>query len=198
MGAAHGVVVVAHHFPVLAAIVAAKYLAAVGRLPLPRHAVTGLDEGIDAVRIRGGDGDGDLAHRPGRQPVAGQFLPRHPAVTGHEQAAAWPAALAAPGVNLELPHAREEHARVLRIHGDVGAPRVLVDEEHLGPGPTAIGGAEHAAIRLRPIAMALRARHDHVCVLGINDDARDSPGLFEAHQSPSLAGIHRFVDALAD
>ena len=72
-----------------------------------------------------------LADRLRGQAVAGQLRPCGAAVARHEQAAAGPAALASPGVNLDLPHAGEQHPRVLRIHRDVRAAGVLVDEQRL-------------------------------------------------------------------
>jgi len=86
------------------------------------------------------------------------------------------------GVNLELPHAREEHARILRIHGDIGTSGVLVDEKRSGPRLAAIGRAKDATLRLRAAGMAQRAGADHIRVPRIDDQARNAAGLFEAHQ----------------
>ncbi len=88
-------------------------------------------------------------------------------------------------------------ARVLRIHGDVRAAGVLVGEERLGPRLPAVGGPEYAALLLRPVGVAERTRQDDVRILRVDHQARNPPGLLQAHQRPGLAGVHGLVDALA-
>ena len=68
--APHRQVVVADHVPALAAVVAAEHLAGVRLLAVPRRAVAGLDERVDAVGVRVRDRDGDLADGPRGQAVA--------------------------------------------------------------------------------------------------------------------------------
>src|SRR5262249_44202474 len=187
-----------HHLPAVAAIVGAEQLTALGLLAFPRQAITGLDRGVDAVRIRLRDRRHDLADRFGRQAVAGELLPGRAAVARHEQAAAGSAALAAPGVDLQLPHAGEENPRIARIHRQLGAAGVLVDEQRALPRRAAVGGAEDAALGLRPIGVAQRAREHHLRVRRIDDDATDAPGLVEPHVLPRLPGLGRLVDAVAD
>ena len=127
-----------------------------------------------------------------------QPRPGHAAVARGEEPAAGTAAVAAPGVDLERPHPGEEDARVLRVHRDVGAAGVLVGEERLGPGLAAVGGAEDAALLLRAVGVAERARQHDVGILRVDHEARDAAGLLQAHERPGLAGVHGLVDALAE
>jgi len=101
-------------------------------------------------------------------------------------------------VDLQLPHAGEEHARIVRIHGDVRAAGVLVDEQHAVPRSAAVGRSEDAALRLRAVRVAERAGEDDVGVLRVDDHARDAAGPIEAHARPRFAGVGRLVDAIAD
>ena len=78
------------------------------------------------------------------------------------------AAGASPGVNLELPHAREQDSRVRGIHGDVRAPSVFIDEEDVLPALPAIEGAEDATLRLRAVAVTQRADEDDAGVSGVD------------------------------
>src|SRR4029450_3872534 len=117
--------------------------------------------------------------------------PLAPAAPETEAPAAGPAAVAAPRVNLEGPHAGEEHARVLRIHRDVRAARVLVDEQRARPGLAAVGRAIHAALLLRSIGVAHRTREGGLRILRMHDHPDDAAGLFEPEQRPGLAGVHR-------
>ena len=87
---------------------------------------------------------------------------------------------------------------LLRIHRDVRAAGVLVDEQRRSPGLAAVGRAEDAALRLRPVGVAERAREHDVRIRRIDDEARDAAGLLEAHQRPGLAGVGGLVDALPD
>src|SRR5439155_1478106 len=76
------------------------------------------------------------------------------AVTGRIDPRARPAALPAPGVELELPHPGEQDARVVRVHGDVRGARVPVHEQHPLPRLAAVRGAVDAALFLGPVAVA--------------------------------------------
>src|ERR1700693_3390586 len=132
-----------------------------------------------------------------RQAVTLQALPGGAAVSGLEQAAARPAAGAAPGVNLDLPHAGEKYARIVGVHAHVGATGVFVHEQNLVPSFATISGAEDAALGLRPIGVAQRAGQDDVRIARIDLHAADASGLFEAHQGPVLARVDGLVNPLA-
>src|SRR6266536_3321129 len=82
------------------------------------------------------------------QAVAAEAPPGEAAVRGFVDATSRTATGAVPGAQRELPHAGEKNARVVGIHGDVGAAGVLVHEEHSLPGLAAISGAEDAALGL--------------------------------------------------
>ena len=195
---AHRIAIGVDHPPVVAAIVRSPELATFGVLALPGYAVAGLDQRIDAARIRLGDRRHHLAHRLGRQPVPSELLPCHAAVARHEQPAARAAALASPGVDLELPHPGEEDARIARIHRDLRAAGVLVHEERALPRRAAVGRPEYAALRLRAVRGAQRACEDDLRVRGIDDDTPDAARLLQTHAGPGLACVRRLVDAVAN
>ena len=113
-----------------------------------------------------------------------------------------PAARAATGpsprMDFELPHAGEQHARVVGVHGDVRGAGILVDEEHLLPGPAAIRCPIDPALLLGPVAVPHRGHEDDVWVARIDDDARDAAGAVEAHVAPRLSCVSGSVDAIAD
>ena len=180
----------AHHLPGLAAVVAAPErsvlcLRAVRR----RQVIAGLDERVDAVRVAARDLDRDLADRRLRQTVLGETLPGGAAVDRFEETAAAAAARAAPRVDLDLPHAGEQRARVARVDREVGAAGVLVDEEHALPRAAAVGRAIHAAIRLRPVRVAERAGEHDVGIARVDDEASDPARRVEAEVRPALARV---------
>ena len=156
--------------------------------PVPRHdapcaaAIIGtperslllrLDERVDALRIGGRDRDVDLADGRFRQAVL-ELLPRRAGVSGHVDRAAGAAALLRPRVQLDLPHAGEQHIRIVRIHRQAGTAGVRIGEERSLPGLAAVGRLEHAALRLRPRRAAERADIDDVRIRGCDDDAADA------------------------
>src|SRR6185295_13375146 len=140
-----------------------------------RQAVSGLDQRVDAVRVRARDLHGDLPDRRGGQAVAGEARPGRAAVDRLEHTAAGTAAGASPGVDLDLPHAGERQARV-----------------------AGVTGAVDAALLLRTVGVAERAGQHDVRIARVDDDAADPPRRVEAAVRPRLAGVCRLVDAVAD
>lgn len=86
------------------------------------------------------------------QPVALKALPGDSAINRLKQSAAGSAAASSPGMNHQLPHAREQNIRIVGVHGQIRATGVLVHEERLLPSLAAIGGAKYAALGLRSIS----------------------------------------------
>src|SRR5260370_14761141 len=130
--------------------------------------------------------------------MIGEALPRDASVDRLEQAAAGPPARPAPRVNLELPHTGEKHARIARVHGDVGAAGVLVNEQRALPALAAVGGAKDAALLLRAVRMPQRAREHDVRIARIDADAADTRGPIEPQMDPRLARVGRKEDADAN
>src|SRR5882757_1317951 len=124
-----------------------------------------------------------------RQAMTLQALPSDAAVCRLEQAATWPTAGAAPGVNLDLPHPGKKDSRVVGVHSQVGAAGVFIDEQHFVPRFSAVSGSEYAAVRLRSIGMAQSARQHHVWIARVNLHAADASGLLQSHQRPGLASV---------
>src|SRR6185437_8311167 len=179
----------AHHRPVAAIVGGHPEHAGLRGLAINGEAVAGLDHGVDAAGLRGGDGDVDLAKRRVRQAVAGELGPGEALVGGLVEAAGGAAGFLAPGFLLELPHAGEEDARIGTVHVEAAAASAFVHEERFGPVDAAVGGTEHAAVGLRTVGGADRAGEHDVGVPGIHHDAGDAPGFLEAHQLPGLARV---------
>ena len=189
----------ADELPILAAVVAAPERAALRRRAVERgQAVAGLDERVHAIRIAARDLHRDFSDRRVRQAVARQSLPRRAAVGRFEEAAARAAARSSPRVDLDLPHAGKQNPRIAHVDRDVGAARVLVDEERALPRLAAIGGAVHAAIGLRAVRVAEGAGEHDVGIARIDRDAADASRRIEPGVRPGLARIGRLVDAVAD
>jgi hypothetical protein len=112
-------------------------------------------------------------------------------------ASAGPAVVVLPGLDVDRPQAREQRARIVRVHRELRAPGVLVHEQRLVPGLAAVRRLEDPALLLRPIGLSDRAGVDDVGVVGIDDHARDVAGGFEPHVGPGLARVHGLVDAVA-
>ena len=196
--AAENVAVCVDHPPVLAAVIGSPELSAIRFLTFPRNAVASFDCRVDAIRIRMRGGRHHFADRLRRQPVPLELLPRRAAVARHEQPAAGSAALAPPGMDLDLPHPGEEDPRIARMRRDLRTAAVFVDEERPLPGGAAVSCPEDAALGLRPVRRAQRACENDLRIGRIDDDAADAAGLVQTHARPRLAGVHRLVDAVAD
>src|SRR5206468_6321254 len=115
----------------------------------------------------------DLAGRLGWQAAPGETFPCDAAVSRLEKTASGPATVPAPRVNFEGPHARKQNARIVRIHGDIGAARAFIDEEHPLPRFAAIGGAKDTAFGLGTIRMPERGCQHYVWIPGIDYDPPD-------------------------
>ena len=158
-----------------------------------------LDERVHAPSAGAGrDRDADLAQDGRGQAVACDGRPRLAFVGGLVKTAAGAAALHVPGLPLHLPQ-RGEHRRGIVGIGrelDRAAQRVLV--EHLRPGAPAVGRAEHAALFVRAIDMALCGDQHHIGVARIDHDARDVPGVVEPRVRPGPAGVGGLPHAVAE
>src|SRR5262249_49285703 len=106
-GSATELAVSAHHLPVIAAIVGAPERTAWSGLAAEPGAIPGLDQRVDAARILGRHAPRDAAHGRVRQPALFQSLPGRSSVARFEQPAARTAAVAAPSMDFDLPHAGE-------------------------------------------------------------------------------------------
>ena len=189
----------AHQIPVLASVVASPERAALRFLSLVRrHAVARFDERVDAVRVAPRDLRRDLADRRFRQTMFGEPFPGEALVSRAEKSASRPAAEPAPGVDLELPHARENNPRIAGIHRHIRAAGVLVDKQRAHPRLAAIGRAEDAALLLRTVGVPQRAGNDDVGIFRIDHDSADASGLLETRASPCLASVGRLVDPVSN
>ncbi len=132
-----------------------------------------LDQGIDDARPRRRHGHRDPPLVAGRQ----AFLERPPglaAVGRLVEAAPLAAGAERPGGAPELPHARVEDRRILRIDGEIGAAGVGVDVEHPFPGLAAVGRLVDAALLVAVPQVAGGANPDRIAVRRVHLDAGDA------------------------
>ena len=153
--------------PVRAAVVGAIH-AAVRR---------GIDDGVDALRLRRRDGDADASRLRG-QTVAGELGPVIAAVGRLEQAAARAVRrrIDAPRRAPRLPERGVDHVRIARLEGEVDRAGVAVVRRAtrmLLPRRAAVARTEDAALRVRPVRMAERRDVDEVRIRRMDDDASD-------------------------
>src|SRR5262245_62644140 len=167
-------------------------------LPLPGLTVTSLDQGVHAIGVGPGHRKADLAPGLAGQAVALDLLPSETAVGRAVQAAAGSAALAAPRVDLDLPGARKQDARVVRVHDQVRTPGLLIDEERLRPGLATVRRAEHTPVRLRSVRSSECASEGDLGIARIHHNARDASGGLESRPRPRAAGVGRTIPAPAD
>src|SRR5690348_14939549 len=157
-------------------------------LRIPQHALRGLDERVDMARVGWTDPEGDPPEEPGRQPLL-EALPGQPAIGRAVDPAPRSARDELPGPTHELPHPREQHARIARHHDEIGGAGRVVHEEDLLPSLAAVRRPKHAAIDVRRPDVAERRYENNVRVRGIDDDTADLPDIAEPHVLPRLAGV---------
>ena len=191
--------IVAHELPAFAGVVAAEQPPRVDvRKIRPGHAVARLDERVDALRVGSAHREADFAEWLCRQAVRAETLPGRAGISRFPDAAPRAAARAAPGVNLDLPHAGVEDARVARVHHEIRRADGIIDEQHAVPRPAAVGRAIDAALRLRSIRVTQRRDVDDVGIRGVHDDASDPARVLETGAGPGLSRVRRFEHAPAD
>ena len=155
------------------------------------------DRGVDAIAVARRDRDVRLHDAFGRQTVR-QRLPRAAAVGRLEDAAARtrPRAVLPRALAL-FPQAGVNDVGVFRIEREIRSAGVLVFREHLLEGAAAVGRAIDAALRAWPVRVTEDRGEQPVGVARIDDDHRDLLPIAQAEVRPRLAGVGRFVDAVA-
>ena len=169
-------------------------------LPSPRNAVAGLDQRVDAVRIRRRDRDADLADvaRSGR-PLPLQPRPRRRRRRATTKMPLPGPPLSRPQVWISICHMPAKRMRgFVGIHHEVGAAGVLVDEQHASQvlPPSVVRKTPRSGCG--PYAWPSAHASTMSGFVGCDDDLADAAGLLEPHLRPGLAGVGRLVDALAD
>ena len=100
----------------------------------------------------------------------------------------------APGI----PQGGIDHPRIGGIESQVHGARVGSAIQHLLPGASAVRGAEYAALRVGRVGMAEDRHVDPLRVSRVNPNAGDLARIAQADVGPGLAGVHGFVDAVAE
>ena len=89
-------------------------------------AFLGLDDRIDAIRIRSRNGDADLAQDSAGKTIALEAFPRHAVIFRTIKSAAWAATGEKPWLPPRLPKRCEHDVRIMRIENDVDPASVLI------------------------------------------------------------------------
>ena len=96
-------------------------------------ALLGLDDCIDAVSIRSGNGDADFAEDSAWKAVALETFPRGAIVFRPIKSAARAAAGEKPWLSPRLPKRREDDVRIMRIENNVDAASVFIFRQNSCP-----------------------------------------------------------------
>ena len=149
------------------------------------------------ARWRGGDADLAQRGRGGEAEVGGDQGPGRPAVVGAPQPASRPAAREFPEVAVRLPQARVEHRGIAGVEGQIRRPGAVVFVQHPRPARPPVGGAEHAALRIRAEGVPERGHPGPVGVAGVDSDLADVPGVVEPEVHPAPPPVGGAVDPVA-
>src|SRR5882762_3838348 len=186
-GALAEAVVVGDERPVLAAVIG----------PI-EPAFFRFDERVDDIRIGAGNGNADAAQRALGDAIAFDALPSGTVVIRTEEPILGAAAIERPGSAVALPHGRKEDVRIARIENEVNAAGVVVEIENFFPVLAAVAGAKDAAFGVRAVGMAQGGDECDIRIRGMNDDFADVPGVLQTDVGPSLPGVIRTIDAVAE
>ena len=162
-------------------------------------AVVVLEEGVDAVGVRGRHRQADLADDAPRRHagVAGDLGPGGAAVDRFEHAAARPAGRHGVLLAEGLPERRVDHVRVVAVERDVDRPGALVPEEDALPSVAPVGRLEDAALLAGDAVLPERRDVDNVGIGRVDADRGDAVRLGEADVLPGRARVAAAVDAVA-
>ncbi len=184
------------HEPGLVAYQAPGLAGVVGAVePLVR--VGGLHQGVDPVRVGGGDGQVTLADEPGGQALR-LALPRVATVGGLVDAAHLPAAGDdRPRLTPDVPEGSVDCVGVVRLQLQVHGAHAVAHEQHVLPGLAAVLRAVHATVLRLAERRAQCGRVDQVGVFRVYDDGADLAHVAQAQEPPGPAGVVAAVEAPA-
>src|SRR5713226_9784583 len=151
---------------------------------MKRHAIARFYQSVNAIRLRLRECESDLSDRVCWKSVAFEFGPRRSAIVRNEKTAAGTATFPRPRVHLELPHCGEQCLRIRRMHHDIDAAGVRIDEQHSHPRFPTVCRAIDPTLLLRTVAVSLSSDEDDVRILRIDCEASDSATLLESHSRP--------------
>ena len=131
--------------------------------------------------------------------AAGERIPGGAAIGGFEEAAVRAGEGAVfPGALLRLPEDGVDGLGIARVEGEIDGAGVFVLVEHLLPGLAAVGGAEDAALRVGAVGVAEHGDEEAVGIVRVDEDGGNLLAVAQAEVAPGLAGVGRFVHAVAD
>ena len=155
-----------------------------------RRLVRRVDERPDPSPRR--RGEADAADRRRRPASPGETCPGAAAVGRLVEGAPRPdhrLEVGEPGIVAGLPQRGVQDRGVLRIGGEIGAARVLVDEEDLAPGPPAVLGPEEPALAVPAEHVAERRDERDVGILRVDQDAPDRARIRQADPAPGGSAV---------
>ncbi len=173
--------------PFFAAVVGAKHAA-----------LFCFDDRPDAIWIGRRNRDAADADGAARQSlIARDLFPSVAAVGRLPDAGAFAATFQTVRRAPHAPHAREQNARIRRVHSQIDRADLFVDKEDSFPTLSAIFAAINAALIVGSEQMPEHCRVHQVRISRVNADARDVPRVLESSRFPGLAGVGRFPYAAA-
>jgi hypothetical protein len=184
------------HGPLIEVIAAFPGFAQVRRAEDAAFLVDRFDAGVDDVRIRRGNRQGDppqvLAGQAGLQ-----LLPGAAAVRRFVDGTLRSAIDQGPNMPATLVGGSNEHVRVARIEHHVGDAGILTDRQHLLPIFPAVDRLEEATIAAGVPQGPLGGDVNHVGVARVDEDSADMLGVFQTDVLPRLAGVVGAIEAIA-
>ncbi len=171
-----------------------KVLPAVGALVEAR--LFGFDQGVDDVGVGRTHGEAHAPeHASWKAFIFAELGPVVASIMGHIQSAALATGSEEPRLTVKRPHGGKQLVGVGRIHDHLGTSRGIVNGQHMVPSLAPVPGAEHAALRIGAPSRAHGRHKDRLGVCGVDADAVDGPGVFQAHHGPGGTPINGAVDA---
>jgi hypothetical protein len=86
---------------------------------------------------------------------------------------------------------------MIRLHAEIDGPRPIVAKQNTLPGRATIGRSKYSALFIRSVLVAERRHIHQIWIVGVNADSRDGLRVGPSHVLPCLAGVGRFVNAVA-
>src|SRR5262245_46411894 len=168
--------------------------------PIDAAVLARIDRGVYALGVAWREADADAAETlRGSWQALRQSPPRVAPVSGFVEPAVCSGKVAVlPGPLAMFPHACEKDLRIGGVELNLDRAGIRIYVEHFLPLLPAVGGAEHAALFIRPVRMS-EARNEYEVGVGwMHDDSPDLLYAREAGLRPCFAAVCGFENTIAD
>src|SRR5277367_1832103 len=148
-----------------------------------------FDDGVNAIAVRAGNRNANAAQDARGQSMAFESLPGRAVVAGLIKAAARPAAHRGPRIALRFVERGVQNVGIGGIKCQINRAGLVVLEQNLLPGLSAVRGTKHAASLVRPVGMAHRGDKHHVWIRRMNDNSGNVPRILQTDVGPGLPAV---------